>query len=157
MKTWLKIFLPNDEYKERQILIFLAEVAVLQVILILVLMAIDQLFIPLPSMFMLICCIFWILFYVGARYTLSGIEYTDICTEKEYKVQVKKIKTKSIRFFAICLILSIILEVFEMVSLFDTRSDRIDFFVMLALMGVFLFATDYLSLRKSYLKNKELI
>jgi len=36
--------------------------------------------------------------------------------EMAYKAQVRKIKTKSIRFFAICLILSIILEVFGMGS-----------------------------------------
>ena len=47
--------------------------------------------------------------------------------EMAYKAQVRKIKTKSICFFAICLILSIILEVFGMGSFFDTRSDRIDF------------------------------
>ena len=157
MKTWLKIFLPNDEYKERQMLIFLAEATVLQVILILVLMAINQLFIPLTSMFMLICCIFVIVFYVGARYTLSGIEYTDICTEKEYKAQIKKIKTQSVSFVVIYFILAIILEVFEWVSFFETRSERIDFFVVLALAGIFLFVTQYISLRKSYLKNKELI
>ena len=157
MKTWLKIFLPNDEYKERQMLIFLAEAAVLQVILILVLMATDQLFLPLTSMLMLICCIFVIVFYVGARYTLSGIEYTDICTEKEYKAQVKILKTKSVGFVVIYFIVAIIFEVFEWVSFFETRSDRIDFFVALALAGLFLFVTQYISLRKSYLKNKELM
>ena len=52
---------------------------------------------------------------------------------------------------------AIIFEVFGLFSFFDTRSDRIDFFVVLALMGVFLFATEYISLRKSYLKNKELM
>ena len=157
MKTWLKIFLPNDEYKERQMLIFLAEAAVLQVILILVFMAIDQLFIPLTSMFMLICCIFGILFYVGARYTLSGIEYTDICTEKEYKAQVKILKIKSVGFVVIYCIVAIVFEVFDWVSYFDTPSDRIDFLVVLALAGIFLFVTQYISLRKSYLKNKELM
>ena len=38
MKTWLTIFLPDDEYKERQMLHFLAEAAVLQVILLIGLM-----------------------------------------------------------------------------------------------------------------------
>ena len=105
MKSWLKIFLPQDEYKERQMLIFLAEAAVLQVILILALMIISQLFFPMPSKLMLIICVFSIILYVGVRYIFSGIEYTDISTEKEYKKQVNLLRVKSIGFAAIFFIL----------------------------------------------------
>ena len=157
MKSWLKIFLPDDEYKERQMLFFLAEAAVLQVILIIVLMAVDQLFIPLTSKFMLICCLAGILFYVGLRYILSGIEYTDISTEKDYKEQVKILKIKSLGFIVIYIILAVIFEVLGWVSLFDSRNEQVEFFIILALAGVFIFVTQYISLRRSYLKNKELM
>ena len=157
MKSWLKIFLPEDEYKERQMLFFLAEAAVLQVILIIVLIAVDQLFIPLSSKFLLICCLAFLLFYVGLRYILSGIEYTDISTEKDYKAQVKILKIKSLGFIVIYLILAVIFEVVGWVSLFDSRKEQVDFFIILALAGVFMFVTQYISLRKSYLKNKELM
>lgn len=95
MKTWLKIFLPDDEYKERQMLIFLAEAAVVQVVLVLALMMIDQLFFPMTSKLMLVICLFSIILYVGVRYIFSGIEYTEVSTEKEYKKQVKMLRVKS--------------------------------------------------------------
>ena len=107
MKTWIKIFLPDDEYKERQMLIFLAEAAVLQAVLILVLMMISQLFFPMSSKLMLVICLFSIILYVGIRYIFSGIEYTDISTEKEYKKNVKVLRVKSIGFFAISIIVGI--------------------------------------------------
>ena len=157
MKSWLKFFLPEDEYKERQMLIFLAEAAVMQVVLIFALMFISQSFIPMSSMFMLTICMFSIIFYVSARYIFSGIEYTDIDTEEAYKKQVKVLRVKSIGFVVIYLILAVIFGVFEMVPFFDNQVDRIDFFAVLALMGIFLFVTQYISLRKSYLKNKDLV
>ena len=157
MKSWLKIFLPKDEYKERQMLFFLAEAAVLQVILIIILIAVDQLFTPLTSKFLLICCLAFLLFYVGLRYILSGIEYTDISTEKDYKAQVKILKIKSLGFIVIYLILAVIFEVVGWVSLFDSRKEQVDFFIILALAGVLMFVMPYISLRKSYLKNKELM
>ncbi|MER1999022.1 MAG: hypothetical protein ABS882_04540 [Lysinibacillus sp.] len=78
MNSWLKIFLPNDEYKERQMLFFLAEASVLQVIVILVLMFVSKLLVPLSLSFALIICLASVIFYVGIRYIFSGIEYTDV-------------------------------------------------------------------------------
>jgi len=157
MKSWLKIFLPQDEYKERQMLIFLAEAAVLQVILILALMIISQLFFPMPSKLMLIICVFSIILYVGVRYIFSGIEYTDISTEKEYKKQVNLLRVKSIGFAAIFFILAVFFNLLGSVSFFDNREDQLDFFIVLAIAAVFLFGTQYISLRKSYMKNKDLM
>lgn len=157
MKSWLKILLPDDEYKERQMLFFLAEAAVLQVILIIVLIAVDQLFIPLTSEFILICCLALILFYVGLRYILSGIEFTNISTEKDYKAEVKVLKTKSLGFVVIYFILTVIFEVLGWVSFFGSGKEQVDFFIFLALAGVLMFVIQYISLRKSYKKNKELM
>ena len=42
MKSWLKFFLPQDEYKERQMLIFLAEAAVMQVVLVFAIIFINK-------------------------------------------------------------------------------------------------------------------
>ena len=157
MKSWLKFFLPVDEYKERQILFFLAEAAVIQVVLVLVLMIINQWVISISAMFMLVICLFSIILYVGVRYILSGIEYTEITTEQAYKKQVKVLRVKSFGFVVIYLILAVILGVFEMGTFFENREHTIDFFIFLAIAGVFLFLTDYISLRKSYLKNKDLV
>jgi len=157
VKTWLKIFLPQDEYKERQMLIFLAEAAVLQVVVVLALMVISQLFFPMTSKLMLIICLFSIILYVGIRYIFSGIEYTDISTEQEYKKQVKLLRVKSLAFGVIYFILAVFFNLFESVSFFDTREDEVDFFIVLAIAVVFLFGTQYISLRKSYMKNKDLM
>ena len=157
MKSWLKIFLPQDEYKERQMLNFLAEAAVLQVILIVVLMIINQLFVPMSSKFLLTICVFSMILYVGVRYIFSGIEYTDISTEKEYKKQVKLLRIKSIGFAAIFFILAVFFNLLGSVSFFDNREDQLDFFIVLAIAVVFLFGTQYISLRRSYMKNKDLM
>ncbi|MFJ7953057.1 hypothetical protein ACIQZG_16180 [Lysinibacillus sp. NPDC096418] len=157
MKTWLKILLPDDEYKERQMLIFLAEAAVVQVVLVLALMMISQLFFPMTSKLMLVICVFSIILYVGVRYIFSGIEYTEISTEKEYKKEVKLLRKKSIGFVVIYFVLSIFFYLIGSVSFFDSRESQLDFFIFLAIAGVFLFGIQYISLRKSYMKNKDLI
>ena len=157
MKTWLKVFLPEDEYKERQMLIFLAEAAVAQIVLVLALMMISQLFFPITSKLMLVICLFSIILYVGGRYIFSGIEYTDIGTENEYRKQVKLLRVKSIGFVVIYFVLAVFFYLIGSVSFFDSRESQVEFFIILAIAGVFLFGTQFISLRKSYMKNKELM
>lgn len=154
MKTWLSIFLPNDEYKERQMLIFMAEAAVIQVVIALVLLIITQLFLPLPSKFILVICIFSIILYAGIRYIFSGIEYTDISTENEYKKQVKVLRGKSIGFAVLYVVLSFMFQLF---GFFEGSVNILDFFIVSVISAVFLFGTQYISLRKSYLKNRDLM
>ena len=157
MKTWLNYFLPEDEYKERQMLIFLAEAAVLQVILILILMMTSQFIVPLAATLMLSICLFSIILYVGIRYIFSGIEYTNVCTEQQYKHEIKLLRKKSFSFMAIYLLLAVVFQFIGSASFFDTKESRFDFFVILAISGLFLFATQYISLRMSYEKNKNLV
>ena len=157
MKTWLSIFLPKDEYKERQMLIFLAEAAVAQVILVLVLFMISQVFLPLPSKFILVICLFSIIIYTGIRYIFSGIEYTEISTEKEYKNQIKALRGKSIGFLAMYVVLCVMFELTGLVSFFEGSMNTLDFFIVSIIAAVLLFGTQYVSLRKSYLKNRDLM
>ena len=132
---------------------FLAEAAVLQVILLIGLMMVHQLLVPITPMFMLTVCIFSIILYVGGRYIFAGIEYTDICTEADYKREVKLLRVKSVGFVAISVILGIVFYLFGSVSL----ENRMEFLIVFAIAGVFLFSTQYISLRRSYMKNKELL
>ena len=157
MKTWLSIFLPKDEYKERQMLLFLAEAAVAQVVLVLVLFMISQLFLPLPSKFILVICLFSIIIYTGIRYIFSGIEYTEISTEKEYKNQIKALRGKSIGFLAMYVVLGVMFELTGLVSFFKGSMNTLDFFIVSIIAAVLLFGTQYVSLRKSYLKNRDLM
>lgn len=157
MKTWLSIFLPKDEYKERQMLLFLAEAAVAQVVLVLVLFMISQLFLPLPSKFILVICLFSIIIYTGIRYIFSGIEYTEISTEKEYKNQIKALRGKSIGFLAMYVVLCVMFELTGLVSFFESSMNTLDFFIVSIIAAVLLFGTQYVSLRKFYLKNRDLM
>ncbi|WP_191562186.1 hypothetical protein [Metabacillus idriensis] len=89
--------------------------------------------------------------YVGGRYILSGIEYTMISTEKEYKKERKIIVLKAAGFIAISLaIFSIFIEV-------PTRFEEwIETFGFLVLAGFFMFFTSYISLKRSFQRNKDL-
>lgn len=154
MKSWLKMFLPNDEYKERQMLFFLAEATVLQIIVILCLLFVSEMIESLTGSFALIICLATLIFYVGLRYIFSGIEYTDVVTEVEYKHQLKVLRVKSVGFFAMFIIAGLLLSVF---NLFDFNEDVMEYCIVAAIGGVFLFATQFISLKRSYAKNKDIM
>lgn len=131
--------------------------AVVQVILVIALLIVNQLFLPMTSKIILVICLFSIIIYVGARYIFSGIEYTDVSTKSEYKQQLKKLRVQSIGFVAIFIVLTVVFEVAGITSFFDGSVETMEFFVVLAISGVFLFGTQYVSLRKSFAKNRELM
>ena len=118
---------------------------------------VHQLLVPITPMFMLTVCIFSIILYVGGRYIFAGIEYTDICTEADYKREVKLLRVKSVGFVAISVILGIVFYLFGSVSVFESVGNRMEFFIVFAISGVLLFSTQYISLRRSYMKNQELL
>ena len=109
------------------------------------------------SKWMLIICLFSIVLYVVFRYILSGIEYTDITTVEAYRKQMKVLRVKSIGFVVIVFVVTVIMEVFEIVSFFDSKENTLEFVLFFVILGVFKFLTEYISLRKSYLKNKDLV
>lgn len=157
MKTWLKAYLPQDEYKERRMLTFLAEAAVIQVILVFALLMISQFLSPMTAKLMLVICLFSIILYVGGRYIFSGIEYTDISTEKEYKKQVKLLRVQSIGFTVMYVILVVLFSLVGIIPFFDSGENPFEFIIISVIAGVFLFGTQFISLRKSYMKNKDLM
>ena len=153
MKSWLKMFLPSDEYKERQMLFFLAEAAVLQIIVILCLLFVSEMIVPLHASFALIICIATLIFYVGLRYIFSGIEYTDVVTEVEYEQQLKVLRIKSVGFVGIFILVGLLFSVF---NLFGFNEDMVEYCIVAAIGGLFLFATQFISLKRSYEKNKDI-
>lgn len=154
MNSWLKIFLPSDEYKERQMLYFLAEAAVLQVLLILALVAVDSFMTPIRGTVVLIVCLATVIFYVGGRYIFAGIEYTDVDSDTHYKFQRKLLLIKSTAFFSIFVGCGVVFKTFD---LFDFNENMLEYVVVALLGGVFLFGTSYISLKRSYEKNKDIM
>lgn len=151
MKSWISFLLPNDEYKEKKMLYFFSEGAVILFLSLIVMMICNKYF-HLDVEIALLVAIAIFLFYVSGRYIVSGIEYTDISTERAYKKELKVISIRTIGFVVIYLVCYLIFinlpinfnEWFEMLSLLIGAS-------------IIWFLSSYISLIRSYKKNKELL
>ncbi|WP_026907311.1 hypothetical protein [Paucisalibacillus globulus] len=151
MKSWLAFFIPSDEYKEKRMLYFLSEGAIL-LLLSLVVMVICNQFYPMNTGLALLIPIAIFLFYVMGRYILSGIEYTDIATETAYKKEIKRILNKIGGIVVIYALLYLLIVGFP-----ANNTEWIDFIGLLLVVGVLWFFTSFISLKRSYKKNRELL
>lgn len=151
MKSWISFLLPDDEYREKKILYFLAEGSIILVLFLIGILALNNIF---PSFqpdlgFSLIISVFVFSVYVFIRYVISGMEYTNIVTEQAYKKELRATVVKSTIFVVIFnLLYTVFLEDwnrwFEMAG-------------VSLLAGLIWFFSSYISLKKSYKKNKELL
>lgn len=153
IKSWVSFLLPDDEYKRQRILHFFAEGSILLLMYIGMFFIIEKLTnwdLNLEVILGLSIVVF--VSYVFARYILSGIEYTDIATDKQYKKEISTFIKESITFFIIFFTLS---------SMFiGTPGIKHNWFETLAvsiIAAILLFLINYISLKRSYKKNKELI
>ncbi|MGY0694654.1 hypothetical protein ACW2QC_18045 [Virgibacillus sp. FSP13] len=147
MKSWISFLLPNDEYKEKMMLYFYCEGALLLLLSLIAMIIYNNYFdITVVNALLLSLAIF--LFYVSIRYVVSGIEYTDVTTTKAYKKELKIIAVRIAVFF-ISLILGYLIfagpeKWFEILWL--TLSVSLSWFV-----------ASFTSLKRSYNKNKDLL
>ncbi|MCM2678002.1 hypothetical protein [Alkalicoccobacillus plakortidis] len=149
MRSWVSFLLPNDEYKREQILYFLTEGAfVLILYLVGILLVGDLLPILLTPQLVALIGLGLYCLYTTLRYTFSGIEFTDIARHEDYQKQVKVISVRSIGFLFTFLLLSF---------LFMNNSDWLSSSILALIASMFLFTLNYLSLRRSYRKNKEIL
>lgn len=147
-KSWISIFLPDDEYKERKVLFFLAESAVIMFLLLFGLLILQSVMsnFELDPFIALLIPFAASLYYTTIRYMLSGIEFSDVMTEQAFKRKKRLAILESIASFGIFTIAAFI---------FGIRSwDTVG---LAALTAIFLFLMNYISLRRSYRKNKELL
>src|SRR5690625_709077 len=93
IRSWINVFLPNDEYKRQRVLYFMAEALILTIVLFLVLGTIAYFFEAfIVSIEVLLFLIpFLIYMYIFFRYIFSGLEYPDIFQEKAYQRERKRI------------------------------------------------------------------
>lgn len=152
-KTWIRFLLPEDEYKRRNMLVFFAEAAILQLVVMIVLLVISR-FEPFPidSVLVLLWMLFGTIAYIWIRYILSGMEFAEIMTEKAYRRERKVIVIKSTSFLLIMCAGILSLYIFGMMSVPFIEGLMVTF-----IAALLLFLTNYISLKRSYQKNKELI
>ncbi|MED4718494.1 hypothetical protein [Bacillus badius] len=151
MKSWISFLLPNDEYKEKKMLYFFSEGAII-LLLSLIVMIICNKYFNLDVETVLLAALAIFLFYVSGRYIVSGIEYTDISTERAYRKELRVIFIRTIRFVVIFMALYLI---FINVP---TRLDKwFEILGLLISISVVWFLSSYISLKRSYKKNKELL
>ncbi|MBD7965850.1 DUF3278 domain-containing protein [Fictibacillus norfolkensis] len=151
MKSWMSFLLPDDEYKERKMLYFFSEGAIL-LFLSLFVMLIGNKSLHLDAQTILLVAMGIFLFYVSGRYILSGIEYTDISTERAYKKELKATIMKTVGFIAIFLTIYLII-----IGVPTSLNKWLEISGLLASVSVVKFLSTYISLKRSYQKNKELL
>ncbi|KIO65993.1 hypothetical protein B4064_2398 [Caldibacillus thermoamylovorans] len=151
MKSWISFLLPNDEYKEKKMLYFFSEGAII-LFLSLIVMIICNKYFNLDVETVLLAAIAIFLFYVSGRYIVSGIEYADITTESAYRKELRVIFIRTIGFVVIFMICYLIFT--------DFPKNLDEWFEILSLLigvSVIWFLSSYISLKRSYKKNKELL
>ncbi|MCH4985817.1 hypothetical protein AB4G91_10305 [Macrococcoides goetzii] len=151
-KSFLNGLLPSDEYKKTRILYFMAEALVVNVVLLFVFMSLYY-FVSLEIDLGIILFLSSVLLigYPYFRYILSGMEHTEISTEKEYKRTRKEVVLHAILsgiFFGIVMLV--------IKGIPNNLYEGMDYIFMSILFAIFYLLFDYISLRKSYNKNKEL-
>lgn len=152
IRSFLNVFLPEDEYKRMRILYFMAETTFITIIGLLLLglmkyfldFNIDTEFILLLSPFIMIA-------YSYFRYVFSGIEYTEVTNRQDY---IKRRRISVNRSFLVGVIFSIILLIVKGIP--DNWNDRIDLIAMPIIFTFLYFLFELISLKRSYKKNQSL-
>ncbi|WP_042150021.1 hypothetical protein [Paucisalibacillus sp. EB02] len=132
-------------------LYFLAEGAIL-LFLSLVVMVICNQFLSINTGTALLILVAIFLFYVSGRYILSGIEYTNIATESSYKKEIKHILTKTVSFVLMYIVLYLVFS-----GIPANKTEWVEIIGLLISVGLVWFFTSFISLKRSYNKNKELL
>lgn len=152
-KTWIGFLLPDDEYKRRNILVYLAEAAILQLIAIIALFVISRFeSITIDNYLVLIWVLIGAITYIWIRYILSGMEFAEVMTEKAYRREKKQVVVKSITYFLVFNGLILLYYALGKMSV-----SLIEGLIVSSAGAILLFAINFISLRRSYQKNRKLI
>ncbi len=151
MDSWISFLLPNDEYKKLKMLYFFAEGAIM-LFLFLIVMTVGNRYFNVNIEVILLASIALFLFYVCGRYIVSGIEYTDVATEETYRKAFRLIVIRTMGFVVIFLSLYIIF-----MNGLTSLTEGIELLGLLISVSLVWFLSSYISLKRSYKKNKELL
>ncbi|TYS89333.1 DUF3278 domain-containing protein [Rossellomorea aquimaris] len=153
MKSWLSIFLPKDEYKEKKVLYFLAESAVILLAISFIFLALKR-FYPINQIrdeIVVAALSGLVIMYTIIRYMVSGIEYSNVFNKTEYKKEVRSIVFQSLKFVVI---FSVIYLLFTGIP--EAKGGWVDLLGLSFLIWTFMFFLNYFSLKRSFKKNCEL-
>lgn len=153
IRSFINIFLPDDEYKRLRILYFMAEAAGLT-ILILFLLGIFVYFFDsfsVDGQVLLFLSPYLMMMYVFLRYIFSGMEYPELFHEKDYK---KKRNRALIRSLIVGTTFGIILLMFKGIP--GHISEVPDAVIKPILFIVFYYIIEIISLKCSIKKNIDL-
>lgn len=153
-KTWISKLLPKDEYREKRMLYFFTEAAIILGVL-LVLYTVLALYIPIldiPGSIIALLSFMFLMTYITIRSILTGIEHPDVATEKRFKKQKRTSILTAISFMGIFIISSLLIK-----GIPSNVEDVLDIIGPAFLAAIFFFIINYVSLKKSYKKNKELL
>ncbi|SHG77582.1 hypothetical protein [Ornithinibacillus halophilus] len=151
MKSWISFLLPNDEYKKKRMLYFFSEGSII-LLLTLVGMSILNNYIDIKTEVSLLLAIAIFLSYISGRYIISGMEYTDVVTEGAYRKELKHIFVRTGGFASIFMLLYLVVT-----GIPNSQSEWIEIIALLLSVSLLWFITSYISLKRSYKKNKELL
>lgn len=152
-KSFLNVLLPNDEYKRERILYFVAEAAIITIILSVCIAISDRLFFHSSdqSIIPLFLIPVFMVMYPFIRYIFSGMEYAEVANERMYKQKRKEKISQSLMSGILYFI------VFNIFNGFPTTANGwYEVISISILFSIFLFIINYISLKSSYKKNKDL-
>lgn len=150
MKSWLSIFLPKDEYKEKRVLQFLAEGSIILVLSNFILFIINNQY-PLDAKIAMAIMLIIYLEYVTIRYILSGIEYADVATKEDYKKVIRRIWSRIIVFIILSNVGYLLVEMPKNIDKW------INLWEVTIASSILWVVCDFISLNRSYKKNKTLM
>jgi len=150
IRSFLNIFLPEDEYKRLQVLYIMAETTFLTIVILLLfgLMKYILNFLHLDTDFLVMIGPFLMMAYAYFRYIFSGIEFTEVADKQMYKKSRRSIIISGITFGVLFAIVYFIP--------FGPKKEGLEAIAFVGLMAFFYFLFDYISLKRSYKKNKDL-
>lgn len=153
-KTWIANLLSKDEYREKRFLYFVAESVLILSILLFLYLIVDSFLINLnvPGDMMALISLGLLSIYILLRSTLTGIEYPEIATKARYKEEKRSKVYGSIRFGILFIIVYGVLK-----GIPANLQEVVNVIGPAILAAIFFFLLNYISLRKSYSKNRELL
>lgn len=153
-KTWLSRFMPKDEYREQRLLYFIAEAAVILIVLLFLYLVVNSFITELniSGEMMGLLCFTFLVTYTTIRSISSGIEYPEVATEKRFKIEKRAKLFSSIVFGVIFLTIHIVFNGFP-----TNGKETLDVVAPAVIAALFFYLFQYISLRRSYKKNKELL
>jgi len=153
-KSWVDHVLPRDEHKQQTILYFLAESSIILVVLCFSFLFVEHYFSLdniLHGKLLASVILGFIIIYTYLRYILSGVEYTNIFSNQEYKEERKNTVLQSLKYSCLFSLVYLIFGDFP-----GNREAWLDVIGLSIFVGFFMFLLNFISLNRSYKKNKEL-